>query len=141
MKLAFLILTAFSFTGCSWFKSASVQAALQSVVVTGCNEQTAILKGLSGSVANSLNCTAPDEIQKSLTSAMGNVNLCKYVPQPQAGMPMKGIVGNIVCPIAVSTAIGFMTSAIPKEWGCTVTGAADKVQVALTAICEGAVPL
>ncbi len=136
--LGFVLMLTMS--GCSWFKSASVQASLNSVVAAGCNEQTKALTGLSAGIAKSLNCAKPEAISASLTAALGNVNLCKYAVTP-GGIVAKGIVGNIVCPVAVSTAIGFLTAAIPPEWECTVSADAGGVASALTSICEAAVPL
>jgi predicted phage tail protein len=139
-KFLALIILGLSLSSCSWLKSASVQAALNSVVTAGCGEQTKILTGLSQSIGKTLNCTHPDAIQTSLTAALGNVNLCKYAPSATGAGP-KGVIGNIVCPVAVSTAIGFMTSAIPAEWGCTVSADAGGVGATLTSICEAAVPI
>ncbi len=138
-KFLTLIILSLSLSSCAWFKSASVQAALNSIVTAGCGEQTKALTGLSQSIGKTLNCSHPDAIQASLTTALGNVNLCKYVTKPAVGV--QGVVGNLVCPIAVSTAIGFMTSAIPTEWGCTVSADAGGVNTTLTQICEAAVPI
>mgnify|MGYP001610854352 CR=1 FL=1 len=129
-----------SLGGCSWFQKASVQAVLTSVESAGCVAETAVLTNFSTKIAAQLNCTHPDAIQASLTAALGNVNLCKLVPAHGIVSPT-GVVGNIVCPIAVSTAIGFMTSAIPTAWGCTVTQEAGAVSAVLTSICESSVPL
>ena len=130
--------------GCSWFKSASVQASLTNAEVAICADETKAIAALAKSIATTLTCSNVPAIQTSLTAALGNVNVCAWVPasaSPAVKFHAMGAVGNLVCPIASSAAVGFMTNTIPTAWGCTAVAEANAMQSALTSICEAAIPI
>lgn len=143
MSMVLLCLMAIGLSSCAWFKSAPVQAVLQPVVGQICQDQTKALTALAGSVASTLQCANQAQIVTDLTTALGNANVCKYAAAPAVAGQMKpmGVVGNILCPVAASTVVGFLTSTIPTTWGCTATTSAGAVQSALIAVCEAAVPI
>lgn len=67
--------------------------------------------------------------------------------KPKDGMkaqdvkPM-GIIGSIACPIAVNSAIGFLSNSLPEKWGCTGPNASFAALIsAATAACLAAVPI
>jgi hypothetical protein len=122
------------------------------IQAAGCDVETAILGGAASTIASSLSCTNQSAIQASLTTALGNANLCsnpsvastsaaslksavKSAAKPQ------GIVGNIACPIAINTIVGFLSNSIPSAWGCSAAATATSLEAALTAMCETAVPI
>lgn len=121
-------------TGCSWFKSASVQAALQNLAAGGCAAETNAIKSSSQKIAEVLQCANVAAIQDDVTRFVGNLNICKLVAPK--GVQAQGPVANLICPVAAAAAVGFATQAVPAGWGCTVSVAADKVQQALIAACE-----
>lgn len=109
----------------------------------GCQAETLVTSAAAGVVASSLSCSHSDAIQASLQAALGNVNYCaaNVAMAAQAKMSKdaihtEGVIATLVCPIAVSTVMGFMTSQVPPAWGCSVSGDAGVVSAALTAACS-----
>ena len=136
MKGLALGLVCLTMSGCGWFQSASVQAALKNAEVSVCNQETAALTSISQSIAKTLTCSNVAQIQTDLTAVLGNVNVCKWLPAPSTGLKLTGPIANLFCPIASSAAVGFLTQSIPSKWGCTATAEASAMQAALTSICE-----
>lgn len=129
-------------SGCQFFQSATSKSALTAVEQAACNEETAAIGGFASQIATTLNCSSQPAIVASLTTALGNANVCKYLPAASSGMvKTQGVIGNLICPIAVSTVVGYMTSQIPVAWGCTVTTQASAVVASLTTACETVVPV
>lgn len=56
------------------------------------------------------------------------------------GVRPLGVVGNIACPIAIPSIMGFLTSEIPAACGCTQSIGASGFNAALISGCEEAVP-
>lgn len=141
-NLMLLLVCTLGLSACSWFKSSAVQAVLKPVASAACADETKALTALAASVASTLQCSAPAQIVTDLTTALGNANVCKYsASNSSAVIKPAGLVGNIVCPVAASTVVGFLTGVIPAAWGCTATQSADAVQAALISVCEAAVPV
>ncbi len=139
MKLVLAIGVLFMATGCSWFKSASVQAVIKNIELGGCTMETNAITAAAQSISNTLQCANVAAVQADLTKAIGNLNICKIVAQATAtpgSVQMKGLIANLICPLASSAVVGFATQAVPAGWGCTVSTAADQVKGALTAACE-----
>jgi len=104
-----------------------------------CSLEQGVASAMAGSVANSLNCTSVAAIQADMLSALGKANLCQQAVPPTAGGHKKGIVGGIVCPLAVDAALGLLVAKVPAAWGCS-TQSATGLGAALSAACAGVVP-
>jgi hypothetical protein len=152
--LLICILSLAAFAGCT--KSSSGGGTVTPIQAAGCDIETAILGGASGAISSALSCTNSAAIQASLTTALGNANLCaapgvaavssgqmsaaKASMKSAAAKPM-GVIGNIACPIAISTIMGFLSNSIPSAWGCSASASAAGVSAALVSVCEAAVPI
>lgn len=112
----------------------------------GCEIESAVTSSFANTIANSFSCKNTSVIQANLQTAFGNANLCPKVTPAMTiakaqAVHAKGIVGNIACPLAISTAIGYLTSQIPTAWGCSAQVTAASLTSTLTTACEAAVPL
>lgn len=134
--LAFAILA-----GCSYFNSKIAPIVLTPLEDAGCAIETGLTQGAAQSIALALTCQNQAAIQASLMVAMGNANLCKMVQPAVSGQAIKGIVGNIACPIAVNTIIGYLTNSVPATWGCAQGSSVSQLTSVLTQACEAAVPM
>lgn len=52
-----------------------------------------------------------------------------------------GIVGNIACPIAINTVIGFLSNSVPAAWSCSSGSTAASLEATLVQVCQIAVPI
>lgn len=121
------------------------------IVDAGCTIETAITAGMGASVATALNCSNASAIQASIQMALGNVNLCASSTTAQSTaaaqvklntkLTNKAIVGDILCPIALNTIVGYLSNTIPSAWSCSQSATVTALQQALTAACESAVPI
>lgn len=156
MKRILLIsafLSVFSF-GCTP-TAPTAGAVMSPIKAVGCNIETAVSTGFANAVAAALTCSNVSAVQTSLQTAFGNANLCvaqasvdlakkAALEAKVSGKPaLKGIIGNIACPMAISAAMGYLTATIPAAWGCSAsaTTSAAAIATALTTACETAVPL
>lgn len=131
MFLSVLVMT-LTFTGCN------------STNDTGCAIETTVTTALSSALATALTCKNASVMQSDIQAALGKANLCAAATtQAQlksSGIVVKGVVGNIVCPLAVSAVSGLISSKIPATWGCTVASGSS-IATVLTTACEAVVPL
>lgn len=140
-------------TACT--SSSTSSGSMNPITAAGCDVETAVTAGFAGSIATAFTCSNQAAIQSSLQTALGNVNLCAANPSvaavtsaqitakkalAKAASPM-GIVGSLVCPLAINTIVGFATAQIPTAWGCTASASASDIVAALTTACVAAVPL
>lgn len=154
MKYLVLLCALFTIIGCT-----SSSGSLSPIQQVGCDIETAINASFSQAVASALTCSNPGAIQSSLATAFSAANLCmgqvaaattaqlssakaalKAGVKSDAVKPL-GVVGNLACPIAVSSALGFLSNAIPASWGCSATASASALSATLTTLCEAAVPI
>lgn len=136
----------FFFFGCT--KSNSSLTPIQQV---GCDIETAVSSSFAGGVAAALSCSNLSVIQADLQKAFGNANLCQgpvasattaQLKSAKAQLVHKmGAIGNIACPIAVPTALGFLSNSIPSGWGCSASASASALSSTLITLCEAAIPL
>lgn len=108
-------------------------AACTTVSPVVCSVETDVAQALSAQVATSLNCSNPAAIQASLLTALGKANLC--TTSVASAKHLKSIIGDVVCPIAVSTVLDTVTGALPASWGCELSSAQNLSQL-LTTACE-----
>ncbi len=142
MKFVAVIFIAAFLSSCAWFKSAPVQAVLQPVVHKACEDETKAINAVVASMDSVLHCKSAEVCIKA---ALGNADICKYSPAAlvaEGKVAAKGLVGNIVCPVATAAALGFLSNSIPESCGCELTADvnASAVAAALTAACVAAVP-
>lgn len=138
-KLLVVLGLTFAVAGCT--KSSS-GGAVNPIKDAGCQAETLVTGAAAGVVASSLTCSNTAAIQASLQAALGNINYCAQnsavsvqVKASKSLIKTEGVIASLVCPIAVSTVMGFMTSQVPATWGCTNAADAGVVSVALTAAC------
>lgn len=134
--------------GCTSSNSGTVTP----IQAAGCDVESAILGGAAGAIASALSCTSTSAIQASLTTALGNANLCaapgvaaisaaSMKSAKSAAVKPQGVIGNLACPIAVNTIVGFLSNSVPSAWGCSASASASALAATLTSVCEAAVPL
>lgn len=112
----------------------------------GCSVETVVTTAAAGAIASADACTNVAQIQTDIQKALGSINLCASATtqaQLQAlkkkqGDAYKGIVGNIVCPLATDAIISLIGSAAPASWGCTGNAS---VSAAIAAACVAVVPI
>jgi hypothetical protein len=127
--------------------SPSPGSVISPITAVGCSIETAVTAGAASGIATALNCTSQAAIQTSLQLALGNVNFCSYQPQADAAklaksskQPLKGVLGDIACPVFINTAMGYLTNSVPAAWGCAAGASASAIAAALTTACETAIP-
>ena len=132
-------------SSCSKTATTTTTAVLTPLEDVGCSIETAVTGGMASTVASALTCTNVAAIQASLVTAMGNVNICAKAPavtvQSKGLVKTQGLIGNIACPIAITTVVGFLTNSIPTTWGCSANATVAALTTALTAACEAAIPI
>ena len=148
MKIVLSLLISLMFVGgCT-----SSSGSMTPIQAAGCDVESAILGGAATAIATALSCSSVSSVQSSLTTALGNANLCSssqvasvtassLKAAKSAAVKPLGIVGNLACPIAVNTIVGFLSNSIPSAWGCSASTDAASLSTALTAACEAAVPI
>ena len=107
-----------------------------------CNVEQDIAGAFASTIAKSLSCSNQATIQSDVLGFIGKANLCassvnhlKSAPKSADGK-MKGVIGNIACPIAVNAVMGAAGAAVPASWGCAPNSGANSLNAALTATCE-----
>lgn len=120
-----------------------------------CSNQAAIVTSLQSALGNVNLCAAPlpapaSAALKSLDASgwktVGDVPASALKKPASVGLKAEavktmGIVGQIACPIAIDTGIGFLSNSIPAAWGCSASVTVQTIQSALIAACELAVPI
>lgn len=104
-----------------------------------CSVEGSVASAFAASIGSTLSCTHIDAIQGDLLNVLGKANLCAKSAPPPASEHKKGIVGGIVCPLAVDAALGLLVSTVPPAWGCS-SQSASALGAALSAACAGVVP-
>jgi hypothetical protein len=148
MKILILILAPLLLLTASCSKSST--GTLSPIQQVACDIETDLNTSFSAAVATALSCTNQAAIQSSLALAFGNANLCTgqvasvTAAQLSAAraavkanaVSAKGVIANLACPVAVSSALGFLSNAIPSAWGCSATATASALSATLTTLCE-----
>lgn len=128
-----------AFVGCTSTGSSGAGSTV------GCSAETIVTTAAAGAIASADSCSNVAQIQADIQAKLGSINLCASA-QVQAqlaalkqkqGDKFKGIVGSIVCPLAVDGIISLINAAPPASWGCK--GNAD-IGTALSAACISVVP-
>lgn len=164
MKLI-LGLTLIFFIGCTKSQPTPVITPIKDIA---CAVEKAISGGLGATIASNLSCTHPDLVSADLQAAFGNANMCATpiatssllksaaawktigdIPaealKPKAiksEAQVQGIIGALVCPMAVQSPVGFLSNSVPAKWGCTGPNASFQGLVsALISACTVVVPI
>jgi hypothetical protein len=151
-KILAFILLSFVLAGCSLFSGSSPPPA--PVAALGCAVETSVESGFAVQIGASLSCTNLSQIQADIVAKIGSLNLCAKVAPAQPAVPavsaakaepipLKGMVGDIVCPLAVNAAMGIGEGKIPASWGCSPASSAplSSLQSVLTAACAAVVKI
>lgn len=148
MKYLLIALT-FLFVSCT-----TTQPTMNPIAAVGCDVETALTTPLAASVAAVFSCTNQSAIQASFQTALGNANFCAQpgvagttTAQIEAAKTAikdgvnKGIIGSVICPLAINTLVGLATPSIPASWGCSASASSSTLLQALTVACVAVVPL
>lgn len=108
------------------------------VVVVGCAVEQALTGAFAASLSAAFSCSGISQMQSDIQAMLGKVDLCAKVPKPDPAGHKKGVVGGIICPLAVQAVMGAVGSKIPATWGCSAGSSASAD--ALTVACNSAVP-
>jgi hypothetical protein len=100
-----------------------------------CSVEQTVSAALAASTATALQCSNLAAIQGDMLTAIGKANLCA-----QTASKVKGAIGNIVCPVVVTSALSLVASKIPPAWGCAPTVNPGTIGAVLTTACQNAIP-
>ena len=143
----------FALAGC---KSSSPGPVLNPVTAAVCDVESTITSATGALIVSQCSGTDAVACGAAIQSALGNANLCaapgvsgissaqiaQFQADKAAGKsPVKGVVGNLACPLAESAVMGFLTAAIPSACGCTKSIDAGSIGGLLVSACEAAIPL
>lgn len=108
------------------------------IQTVGCSVEGDLTTAFAGSISQLLTCTNVTAIQVDLLNALGKANLCAKASPVVAGKAVttKGVIGNIVCPMAVQSAMGIVGTKIPPGWGCSPSAGTSDLNAALVATCS-----
>lgn len=115
------------------------------IQTVGCTLETTVASALSQSIASTLSCSNQSQIQADLLAALGKVNFCASAVMPSASASdpkkAKGILGDVVCPIAINSAMGVLGSKVPASWGCSPAASTNTLTQSLTVVCQSVVSI
>ncbi len=113
------------------------------IAAVGCSVETAITSSLAATIGSTLTCSNLTQVQLDIQGALGKANLCaQAVPPPasaQSKQKFKGIVGGLVCPLAIDAVLGLVVSKVPASWGCSPSASTTGLATALGAACVAVV--
>lgn len=92
------------------------KSTVDPVVQAGCNVEATISGAFASAIAGTIPCDDGGAIQADMLNALGKANLCRTTST--GTMKAQGIIGDIVCPIAVNSALGVFGSKLPTSWKC-----------------------
>lgn len=116
------------------------------VSVVGCSVETVVTGALAAAIASNLTCSNSSAIQASIQGALGKINLCAAattqanIKAIKASGKMQGIIGDIVCPLAVEAVMGTLSTAVPSAWGCSSL-TTTSLNGVLAQACSAVVPI
>lgn len=139
--------------GCAVETAIEGGAATALATALSCGNQAAIQASIATALGNANLCKTP--IPPAPVSAMskaavgpvwqtiGDVPgsaLQSHAVKADAVKAM-GVVGNIACPIAINTIVGFLSNSVPSSWSCSAGATASSVEATLVSVCETIVPI
>lgn len=98
-----------------------------------CAVETSAASAISTQVASALTCTNTAAITADVLSALGKANLCST--PVSSSKTLKGPIGDLVCPIAVTAVLGLVAGKVPASWGCSGASTSNLGTI-LTNACE-----
>ena len=107
-----------------------VMAILSMCALTGCTKsgtqgavcqlEQGVATGLSTVVASTLSCSNTSQIQTDILGALGKANFCTQTTTTSSffhhEQKLKGPIGDIVCPTAVSSVMALLQNKVPTSW-------------------------
>lgn len=143
MKLfitASLLLT--SIMGCT---SKTTTPTPNPISTIGCDVETSLSSAFATSLSGILSCTNTNVIQTDLLGYLGKANLCAQssnaLIKSKSLVSPKGVIGGIICPIAVQSAMAAVGTKTPVTWGCNPAASTGSAASALTTVCLNLVNL
>lgn len=131
------------FIGCT-----STSPTSPTVTSLGCSVETLATTAIAGAIASTDSCTNVTQMQSDIQGALGSINLCqsaavqaqlsKLAQKSVASGKDKGLVGSIVCPLAVDAVMTLIGTKVPATWGCT---GSSSVSAAISLACTAVVPI
>lgn len=118
------------------------------IVNVGCQVESDLSAAFAATIAKTLTCADQSAIQSDVLNLLGKANLCASSMNQlklegkvhgSADGKLKGVVGNIVCPIAVSAVMGAAGKAVPTAWACAPGTDGNALSAALTTTCTALV--
>lgn len=120
-----------------------------------CTNQAAIQASLNTALGNANLCATPVPPAAPATPAtqskvapkwqtIGDITKDDVAAAGQVqskAVVAKGVIGNIACPLAINTIVGFLSNSVPSAWGCSQSSSMASLVTALTSACELAVPI
>lgn len=116
--------------------------------VAACKAEDAAAAFLSKGIATQLSCENVDAILADMKVIVAKTNLCKEPPAPVAApvstdgtmvaagvVSTKSVVGNILCPVVVESAVNAASGQLPAAWKCTGNGKPEALKAYLLEQC------
>jgi hypothetical protein len=125
--------------------SCTTAAPVNPIQVVGCAVESSLNTAFAASIATVLSCSNQAAISASIANKLSAINICStasvqsQVKELKGKGKMKGIVGDLVCPIGIDAINSIVNGAVPAAWGCSVS-VSDGVSAALATACAAAVP-
>jgi hypothetical protein len=149
MKSCIILLFGLLFVGCQTTSpNPGPSPAPNPVVGVLCPAGQAVTAGLAGAWAQISNCQNVAAIQSWINNQLTVSNFCGQVATKKklsflqlrrlkvSSSKAKGIVGDLVCPTAISTLLAAAGGKELPEWQCTPGDSGAPLNQALTADCE-----
>lgn len=110
-----------------------ISTSCTSVQPVVCAVETSAASALSTQIASALTCTNTAAIQSDILKSLGKADVCSTTVA--SFKSLKGPIGDIVCPIAVTAVLGLVSDKVPASWGCSATSTST-LGTLLTTACE-----
>jgi len=124
MRYVLLLVFAFAFTGCSFFKS------------SGCEVGKAATNLISAQISTSLACKNGDAIKADIEKKLTDLKICEAAKP--AAMNAMSAIGTTICGPIVSTLAAGLVGQIPPAWECTGGQLTDDIKLKLLEACQKA---
>lgn len=142
----FILPFVFGFTGCT---STPAQPNPAPIVAVGCSVETTVTMAIASAVAAAANCSNITAIQTDVQDDLGKANFCDSVSQAMSQKALKftphskikGVVGDLVCPIAVQSLDTLVGTNLPAAWNCAPNAGTGSIAALIVTACESVIPL
>lgn len=108
------------------------------IVLTGCKTpctiETNAASGISGAIANTLQCSNSAAINSDMMKLLDKAGTCSV-----ATPAVRGIIGSTVCPLLGNLVVSELGNQVPAAWECSLTNAKGGLNLLVSTACA-AVP-